>query len=86
MSKTLWDDLCDWVLTEFINWGSGNRLDSKEAPFGRVLVADFTFWTATSRFLTVRLPLAPVDVACSPRFVVVLALAAILVSGCLPAG
>lgn len=81
------DDGYGQVLPEFVTYGSANRSDSKEPSCGRLSVAKSTVRTSfDSSFLTVRFPMAYVEVACSARSLVVRALVMVLDSARLLAG
>lgn len=80
------DDGCDRILTEPAICGSVERSDSSDALCGSLLLAKFTVQTfSASTVLTVRLPMAQVDVMCSACLRVVRALVAVLESARLAA-
>lgn len=69
------DDWCDPVLLESVACRNHKRLDSKDAPCERLLVATFTARTSSiSAFFTVRSTTAQVEVAYSALLLVVRAL------------
>lgn len=75
----LTDDGRSSVLRTFVNCGNAKQLDWYEVRFGPFLNTDLTAWaTSAASFLTIRSPLAYVEVVGSAIFVLARALVAVL--------